>query len=110
MFFNRTNQILQKLNKNGLTHFLITYPLHLRYLTNFKGANGVCVISRQSSHLIIDSIYKEQAYDEVIDSVIHIKNNFYYIDFLLFHEIPVDFEKSVCIFCILQTWNSSIFF
>lgn len=52
------------LEKTGVEALLITNPYNMRYLSGFRGGEGVLYMSRQSQVLITDSRYTEAASQE----------------------------------------------
>ena len=49
------------MQREELPAFLITHPPNCRYLSGFTGSSGVLLVTEDSSYLITDSRYREQA-------------------------------------------------
>jgi Xaa-Pro aminopeptidase len=56
----RIEQLRAQLANLGLDAFLITSPPHLRYFSNFTGANGIGLVTNTSADLITDGRYSTQ--------------------------------------------------
>ena len=56
----------------SLDAYLVTEPVHHRYLCGFSGSNAALLITPDSSHFFTDGRYSEQCRDEVSDAEIEI--------------------------------------
>ena len=62
---NRKQQAIREiLDRNGLQALLITDPYNMRYLSGFRGGEGMLFLSREQEVLITDSRYTEAAAKE----------------------------------------------
>ena len=57
----RVQRLLGLLEEQGLDALLVTGRQNVRYITGFSGSNGVAVLRRDTSALVTDGRYKEQA-------------------------------------------------
>lgn len=65
----RLEAIRRRLREAEPQALLVTHPPNLRYLTGFTGSTGMLLVGEESSVLIIDGRYAEQAASEVIGCV-----------------------------------------
>lgn len=56
------------LRKNSIDAFLVTDLCNVRYLTNFTGSSGACLVFKDESFFLTDFRYKTQAKEEVFSS------------------------------------------
>lgn len=61
MSTDRVKQLCQLFGPLKIDAFLVTFPPHLRYLSNFSGSSGIGLVTERSSILFTDGRYKEQA-------------------------------------------------
>ena len=52
------------IEENKLDAILVTSPISIRYLTKFKGTEGLLVVTNEKQYLFVDSRYYEQAQNE----------------------------------------------
>lgn len=65
MLTNRLQNIRRKIQESKLDGFLITFLPHVRYVSNFSGSSGICLITNKSNYFISDGRYIQQASEEV---------------------------------------------
>jgi len=74
---NRINELLKVLKERKVDFFIITNIPNLRYIANFTGSSGACIISQDKKIFITDTRYREQAEEEVEDFKILIGEDFW---------------------------------
>lgn len=65
MYPDRLQNIRDQIQESKLDGFLITFLPHVRYVSNFSGSAGICLITDKSNYFISDGRYMQQASEEV---------------------------------------------
>ncbi len=68
----RIGRLREELRRRRLDGLLVTHLPHVRYLTNFSGSNGLCLVRPREVFFFTDSRYSQQASREVKDAVCEI--------------------------------------
>ncbi len=61
----RLEAVRTKIHAARLDAFLVTFLPHVRYLTDFSGSSGLCVLFPDRQYFVSDGRYKAQSADEV---------------------------------------------
>ncbi|MBI1806760.1 MAG: aminopeptidase P family protein [Ignavibacteria bacterium] len=64
---SRLEKLRAQFDSLKIDAFLVTFPPHLRYLSNFSGSSGVGLVTAHTSYLMTDGRYASQVRDEVND-------------------------------------------
>jgi len=72
IYHHRQQQLWDFDELSELDAFLITEPVHHRYLCGFSGSSAYLLLTREEAHLYTDGRYETQAAIEVRDSTVHI--------------------------------------
>ena len=65
MLSSRIQKVQNKIQEAKLDGFLITFLPHIRYVSDFAGSAGICLITNKSNYFISDGRYTQQASEEV---------------------------------------------
>lgn len=65
MFERRLQEVRQRLEVSRLDALFISHLPHVRYLTDFTGSNGICIVTRRKQYFFTDSRYLDQAKAEI---------------------------------------------
>ena len=76
-YIERINAIQTRIQSEGFDGFLITRPIHIRYISGFLGSNGTVLIENGKAHLFTDSRYITAAKIEAPHCELHIVKSAY---------------------------------
>jgi Xaa-Pro aminopeptidase len=65
MLPSRLQNVQNKIQESKLDGFLITFLPHIRYVSNFTGSAGVCLLTNRTNYFISDGRYTQQASEEI---------------------------------------------
>ncbi len=69
MTTRRIGRLREELLRQNLDALIVTHLPHVRYLTNFSGSNGLCLVRPRGVSFFTDSRYSRQALREVKNAV-----------------------------------------